>query len=414
MIKVAVVHEWFTALAGSEKVVEQLCGLYPELDLFAVFADPTAVASMDFLRDKALTTSFIQNLPKASTHFRNYLMLMPLAVEQFDLSAYDVIISSAHAVAKGVITGPDQLHISYVHTPIRYAWDLQHQYLRESKLDQGIKGWVAKWMLHKMRMWDQRTAAGVDHFVANSQYIARRIRKVYRREAEVIYPPVDVSGFALGARHEDFYLVVSRLVPYKKIDLIVEAFTATPDRKLVVIGDGTEMPKIKAKAGSNIAILGYQPDEVVKDMMQRARAVVFAAEEDFGITMVEAQASGAPVIALGRGGATEIVIGLGTSSKPTGVFFATQEVSEVIGAINTFEQHEDEFEPVNCRSNALRFSRERFRNEFQRYVLRRRFEHQEMRPNVAPLHEVEAQQAATARPFRVAAGRGIGSDVVLP
>lgn len=371
MPKVALVHEWFTSLAGSEKVVEQLCGLYPESDLFAIYADPGTVASMDFLHGRTLSTSFIQHLPNASARFRSYLLLMPLAIEQFDMSPYDVVISSNHAVAKGVLTGPDQLHISYVHTPIRYAWDLQHQYLRESGLDEGLKGWMAKWMLHKMRIWDYRTASGVDHFVANSRFIARRIRKVYGRKADVIYPPVDVSGFSAGKQRDSFYLAASRLVPYKRMDMIVEAFTAMPDKKLVVVGDGPELAKIKAKAGPNIELLGHQPSDTLKDLMQRARAFVFAAEEDFGITLVEAQACGTPVIALGKGGALETIVSLGTSRRPTGVFFPEQQVASLIEAVEKFERDEHLIDPAHCRSNALRFSRERFCREFSSYVEKR-------------------------------------------
>jgi len=327
MHKTALIHEWFTSLAGSEKVVEQICELYPSADLFAVYADPKLVESTPFLQGRNLHTSFIQHLPDSAANFRSYLLLMPLAVEQFDLSSYDVVLSSNHAVAKGVLTGPDQLHISYVHSPLRYAWDLQHQYLREAGLTEGMKGWVAKWMLHKMRIWDYRTASGVDHFVANSRFIARRIQKVYGRKADVIYPPVDVTEFSIGTQRESFYLAASRLVPYKRMDMIVEAFAAMPDRKLVVVGDGPELAKVKAKAGPNVEILLYQPFEVLKDLMQRARAFVFAAEEDFGITLVEAQACGTPVIALGKGGALETVVGLGSRGRPTGLFFHKQQVA---------------------------------------------------------------------------------------
>jgi len=370
MTSIALVHEWFTALAGSERVVEQFCELYPEADLHAIYAEPEVVAATDYLRNRRLKTSFIKHLPGTAEHFRSYLLLMPLAVEQFDLSPYELVISSNHAAAKGVLTGPDQLHISYVHTPIRYAWDLQHQYLRESGLSSGVKGWIAKWMLHKMRIWDYRTAAGVDHFVANSQYIARRIRKVYGRNADVVYPPVDVSRFPLRTKKDSFYLTASRLVPYKKVDLIVSAFARMPDRRLVVVGDGPEADKIKNKAGPNIEMLGYQPFTVLRDLMQRARAFVFAAEEDFGIIPVEAQAAGTPVIALGKGGALETVQGLG-AEYPTGVFFEQQTPEDLIRAVRTFEAHEGDFEPERCRNNALRFSTPRFRDEFSSYVTRR-------------------------------------------
>jgi glycosyltransferase involved in cell wall biosynthesis len=373
MTSIALVHEWFTALAGSERVVEQFCKLYPDADLHAIYAEPEVVAATDYLKNRRLKTSFIKHLPGTAQHFRSYLLLMPLAVEQFDLSPYELVISSNHAAAKGVLTGPDQLHISYVHTPIRYAWDLQHQYLRESGLSSGVKGWIAKWMLHKMRIWDYRTAAGVDHFVANSKYIARRIRKVYGRHADVVYPPVDVSKFPLGRQKDTFYLTASRLVPYKKIDLIVSAFARMPERRLVVVGDGPEADKIRSKASPNVELLGYQPFEVLQDLMQRARAFVFAAEEDFGIIPVEAQAAGTPVIALGKGGALETVHGLG-AEHPTGVFFEQQTEEDLIRAVRTFEAHEGEFEPERCRDNALRFSAARFREEFSTYVARRRDE----------------------------------------
>ena len=368
-MRTALIHEWFTALAGSESVVEQLCHLYPDADLYAIYADPSVVASTEYLRDRRLETSFIKHLPRAAQSFRSYLLLMPLAVEQFDLSRYDLVISSSHAAAKGVLTGPDQLHISYVHSPIRYAWDLQHQYLREARLDRGMKGWVAKWMLHRMRIWDYRTAAGVDYFVANSRYVARRISKVYGRQADVIYPPVDVARFGLREAKGDFYLAASRLVPYKRMDLIVEAFAAMPDKRLVVIGDGPEAEKVRSKAAPNVELLGYQPGHVLRDLMQQARAFVFAAEEDFGIIPVEAQACGTPVIAFGKGGALETVRGP-ESPQPTGLFFPSQEVASIVEAVQRFEADRDRFEPKACRANAERFSAERFASEFSLYAER--------------------------------------------
>lgn len=383
MTRVALVHEWFTALAGSEKVVEQLCKLYPSGDLFAIYADPSVVASTDYLRGHKLSTSFIGQLPRASRAFRSYLLLMPLAVEQFDLSPYDLVISSSHAAAKGVLTGPNQLHISYVHSPIRYAWDLQHQYLREARLDRGLKGFLAKWMLHKMRIWDYRTAAGVDHFVANSHYIARRIRKVYGRSSDVIYPPVDVSRFSYAEKKDSYYLAASRLVPYKKMDLLVEAFGQMPERKLVVVGDGSEWEKVKSKARRNVELLGYQPFTVLRELMQRARALVFAAEEDFGITPVEAQACGTPVIALGRGGVLESVRGL-EAARPTGVFFERQDVASVIEGVERFEKYAERIRPEECRANAMRFSTSRFRNEFAEYARHKLAEFNDSRTKTGP------------------------------
>jgi glycosyltransferase involved in cell wall biosynthesis len=326
------------------------------------------VASTDFLQGRKLSTSFIQQLPQAAKSFRMYLPLMPLAVEQLDVSAYDIVISSSHAVAKGILTGPDQLHISYVHTPIRYAWDLQHQYLRESGLEVGVKGWMAKWMLHQLRIWDYRTASGVDHFVANSEFIARRIRKVYGRDAAVIYPPVDVHAFELCTKSEDYYLTVSRLVPYKKIDVIVEAFNAMPNTRLVVVGDGPGMKKLKALAKPNVELIGYQPFRAMRELMQKARAFVFAAEEDFGITPVEAQACGTPVIAYGKGGALETIVELGATEPATGLFFERQEPESIIEAVRLFERQRDLIEPKHCRANALRFSNERFCDQFSSFV----------------------------------------------
>ncbi len=226
---------------------------------------------------------------------------MPLAIEQMNLSRYDMVISSSHCVAKGVVTGPDQLHISYVHTPMRYAWDAQHEYLAGTGLDRGLKGLYARWMLHKLRQWDVRTSHGVDSFVANSQFIARRIWKTYRRHARVIYPPVDTGAFSLSDRREEFYLTASRLVPYKKIEVLVEAFASMPGKRLVVIGDGPGWKGLRAKATPNVTLLGYQSTDALRDFIQRARAFLFASREDFGIVLVEAQAAGTPVIAFGQG-----------------------------------------------------------------------------------------------------------------
>lgn len=374
-MKVAIVHEWFVNYAGSEKVVEQILKCFPQADLFAV-VDFLKDDERGFIMNKPVKTSFIQSLPFAKTKYRTYLPLMPLAVEQFDLSGYDLVLSSSHAVSKGVLTGPDQLHISYIHSPIRYAWDLQHQYLQESGLVSGPKSFLARALLHKIRKWDTRTANGVDHFLANSQFIARRIHKTYRREAAVLYPPVDVSSFELQLAKEDFYLTASRLVPYKKIELIVEAFNQMPDRELVVIGDGPDFARIAKKCGKNVKMLGYQHFDVLKSHMQRAKAFVFAAEEDFGITPVEAQACGTPVIAFGKGGALETIRPLGIDS-PTGVFFDEQTVDEIIHAVNRFERSGAAINALDCRQNSLRFSEENFRDQFAHFVQRAYVDFQE-------------------------------------
>jgi len=367
-MKIAIVADWLTTYAGSERVLEQIIACFPQADVFAV-VDFVPQAERAFLQGKQPKTTFIQKLPGARRYARHYLPLMPLAIEQLDLSPYDVILSSSHAVAKGVIVGPDQLHISYVHSPIRYAWDLQHQYLKESGLDRGLKSWLIRVLLHRIRLWDQRTQYGVDEFIANSGFIARRIHRVYGRSATVIYPPVDVDAFTLNADKEDFYLAASRLVPYKRMDLIVEAFGKMPDKKLVLIGDGPDMEKIRGKAGSNVTIMGYQPFNVLKDHMQRAKAFVFAAEEDFGIAPVEAQACGTPVIAFGKGGALETVRGLGlVESHPTGILFSEQTPAAIVTAVSAFEQQISAFNAETIRQHAEGFSVAHFRTTYDRFV----------------------------------------------
>lgn len=368
-MKIAVVCDWLVTYAGAEKVLEQILNIYPEADLFAL-VDFLDEDKRGFIKHKKVTTSFIQYLPKAKTKYRSYLPLMPLAIEQLDLSKYDLIISSSHCVAKGIMTGPNQVHISYVHSPIRYAWDLQHQYLKEAGLTKGIKGWLAKIILHYMRIWDTRTSNGVDYFIANSKFIAKRIWKCYRRKSDVIYPPVDVEAFEYCDQKEDFYLTASRMVPYKKMDLIVEAFTQMPDKKLIVIGTGPDFDKIQkiAQGHDNIKLMGYQPFSVLKEHMQKAKAFVFAAEEDFGITPVEAQACGTPVIAYGKGGALETVRGLEIKDNPTGVFFYKQDEENLIKAISYFEKNLEKIQIEDCRKNALNFSINKFISRFDKYI----------------------------------------------
>ena len=379
MKRIAIVHDWLVTYAGSERVLEQMLLCYPQADVFSL-VDFLPVEQRGFLGGREVKTSFIQRLPGARKRYRSYLPLMPLAVEQLDVSSYDLVISSSHAVAKGVLVGPDQLHVCMCYSPIRYAWDLQHQYLKESGLDKGVKGWLARWLLHKIRIWDSRTAAGVDHFVAISQFIGRRIEKTYRRSSDVIYPPVDVDRFGLRVEKSEFYLAASRMVPYKRMPMIIEAFNAMPDLKLVVIGDGPELQRCQQLAGPNVQVLGYQPYQVLLDHMQRARAFVFAAEEDFGITPIEAQACGTPVIAFGKGGALETVKGL-EATGPTGVFFQEQTAVALSAAVKQFEAIEpNTISAQACRENAERFSNERFRKEFTDFVTAKWFQFQnEMR-----------------------------------
>ncbi|MDR4317698.1 MULTISPECIES: glycosyltransferase family 4 protein [Niallia] len=364
-MKTAIIHDWLVVYNGAEKVLEELLKLFPDADLYST-VEHLEAKDRHFIQNKQVKTTFIQNLPFSKRKYRNYLPLMPLAIEQLDLSKYDLIISSSHAVAKGVITGPDQLHISYVYSPIRYAWDLQHQYLRESGLEKGIKSWITRFILHYVRNWDYRTANGVDFFMCVSDFIGRRIWKTYRREAKTVYPPVDVSAFTLREEKEDFYLTASRMVPYKKIDTIVESFSLLPDKKLVVIGDGPDFKKIKAKAGSNVMLMGYQPFDVLKDYMQRAKGFIFAAEEDFGIAPLEAQACGTPVIAYGKGGSRETVRGYNESTSPTGLFFYEQNVEAIAAAVQKFEQIQ--INSIDCRNHSLYFSNERFQKEFKAFI----------------------------------------------
>lgn len=368
-MRVAIVADWLVAYAGGERVLEQMLKLYPSADLFSLL-DYFPDEHRGVLNHKPVKTSFLQKMPFSRSKYRNYLPLMPLAIEQFDMSSYDLVLSSSSAMAKGVITGPEQCHICYCHSPIRYAWDLQHQYLNESGLQKGMKSWFARYFLHRMRQWDIRTANGVDHFIANSHFIAKRIWKVYRRQAMVIYPPVDVENFTVGLQKEDYYFTCSRMVPYKKIRLIVEAFNQMPDKQLVVIGDGPEFAAIKKVAGGNTILMGHQPFDTLRHYMQKAKAFVFAALEDFGIAPVEAQACGVPVIAYGKGGAAETVRGL-EDPKPTGLFFYEQTVPALCDAIHQFESVQERMSADICRDNALRFSMQSFLEKFSSFVEQR-------------------------------------------
>jgi len=344
---------------GAERVLEALCSLLPEAHLYTL---------VDFLSEEnrqklgviPIRSSFIQKLPFAKKKYRSYLPLMPLAIESFDLSEYDLIISSHHAVAKGVIVGPEQRHLCYCHSPMRYAWDMQHEYLKQAGIADKFRGKVAHYFLHKIRGWDVRTQ-GVDHFIANSQFIQKRIARVYGRASEVIYPPVDIHKLELQDKKEDFYLTASRLVPYKRVNLIVEAFSKMPERKLVVIGSGPELKKIRALASPNIEILGYQPTEILHSHLKRAKAFVYAAKEDFGILPVEAQACGTPVIAYRAGGIKESVI-----EGETGIFFDTQSPPALHSAIDKFEQMH--WSAQKCRSQAELFSLENFNTKLRKVV----------------------------------------------
>lgn len=363
-LKYALVHEWLTpkATGGSELVVREILN-HIDADLYALI-DFESSNPESYLYKRQIGKTFLQDLPYARNGVQKYLPLLPLAIEQLDLRQYDVILSSSHAVAKGVLTTPEQLHICYCHSPMRYAWDLTFDYLHYSKLGSGLAGWATRYLLHRLRQWDVLSANRVDYFIANSQHTARRIWRCYRREATVIYPPVNIEEFPFFPQKEDFYLTVSRLVSYKQISLIVKAFNQLK-RPLVVIGTGTEMKKIREIANPNIQILGWQPDDVVKKYMARAKAFVYAACEDFGIALVEAQACGTPVIAYGAGGALETVRDIRSDvGTGTGVFFKTQTEAALVEAVEKFEMYQNSFSAEFIRTHADQFSPQIFAERY--------------------------------------------------
>ncbi len=367
-LKYAVVHEWLTpkATGGSELVVREILN-HIDADLYALI-DFESNNPDSYLYQRQIGKTFLQSFPYARNGIQKYLPLWPLAIEQLDLRQYDVILSSSHAVAKGVLTTPEQLHICYCHSPMRYAWDLTFDYLHQSKLGRGVPGWVARYILHRLRQWDVLSANRVDYFIANSQHTARRIWRCYRREATVIYPPVDVEAFPFLSQKEDFYLTVSRLVSYKQVSLIIRAFNQL-QKPLVVIGTGSEMKHLRAIASPNIQILGWQSDDVVKNYMARAKAFVYAACEDFGIALVEAQACGTPVIAYGAGGALETVRDLRSfPDTGTGIFFKTQVEAALVEAVEKFEMYQSSLNPDYARSHAAQFSGQVFAKRYRDFV----------------------------------------------
>lgn len=359
-MKVAVVHDWIVNIGGAEKVLKAILEIFPEADIYTLVYLKNTVKRLGI--ESKIYASFINGLPFAKGNYSYYLPLMPLAVEQFDLSKYDLVISSSHCVAKGVLTKSYQTHVCYCHTPMRYIWDLYFSYLKDQKLEKGIKNIFVRLVFHYLRMWDVLSANRVDYFIANSQNVADRIKKIYRRDSVVIYPPVDVELFSPSDKKEDYFIVLSRLVSYKKVDLVVEVFN---DLKLplLVIGDGEDMQKIKKMARENIKILGWQEDSVVREYLSKAQALIFASEEDFGIVPVEAQACGTPVIAYKRGGAKETVI-----EGETGIFFEEQNVESLKEAVLRFLREKDSFKKEKLIENAKRFSKERFKSEFKSYI----------------------------------------------
>jgi len=354
-LKVAIVHEWLVVHAGAERVLDELLAIFPQADLHALIAAMPGEPPRTY-RGRPVKTSFVQSLPGGVSHYRRWLPVFPRAIESFDFSAYDLVLSSSYCVAKGAITSEKQLHVSYCFSPVRYAWDLREQYLAEAGLT-GLRGAAARVLLERLRQWDLRTTPRVDAFLTLSHHIAERIKRCYNRESVVVHPPVDLSAFVLSNSARRGFVSVSRLVPYKLAPMLVRAFASMPDAPFTLIGDGPDLAAChRAAAGhSHIRILGHQPESVVRDELSRAEAFVFAALEDFGIAPLEAQAVGTPVLAYGVGGARETVI-----DGKTGLFFDEQTEDAVRDAVRRFRSH-IAFDPVACRANAEQFSSASFR-----------------------------------------------------
>lgn len=362
-MKVAIVQEWLVTVGGSDKVVKAILDVFPDADIYTLVAKKEVCDELGIPWEK-VHTSFIQKMPLGTKKHRAYLPLFPFAIEQFDLRGYDVVISSSHCVAKGVLTKAGQLHICYCHSPIRYCWDMYNEYLEESHLDKGFKSWLVRLMLHPIRQFDAIAGSRVDYYISNSDYVGQRIRKTYRRKATTIHPNIDISNFELCNDKQEYYLASSRLVAYKKIDTIIEAFNQMPDKKLVVIGGGPNLEAYRKLAKDNVTVMGYQPFDVLKDKMQHAKAFVFAADEDFGMIPIEAQSCGTPVIAYGHGGSLETVNG-----GKTGLFFNEQTPEAIVEAVNKFEAMGSQpFAPADCRQWAEGFSEERFKREIKEFV----------------------------------------------
>lgn len=367
-MKYALVHEWLTpkATGGSELVVKDILKAI-DADLYALI-DFESVNPQSYLYGRTIGTTFLQHFPLARNGVQKYLPLLPLAIEQLDLTNYDVILSSSHAVAKGVLTTPQQTHFCYCHTPMRYAWDLTFEYLNNSALGRGIPGIPTRYLLHRLREWDVISAHRVDYFIANSQHTAKRIWRCYRRPAKVIYPPVNTERFQPHSEKQDYFLTVCRLVSYKQVSLIVEAFNEL-GYPLVVIGSGPELKKLQTIAKENIKLLGSVANSVVEEYMAGAKAFVYAACEDFGIALVEAQAAGTPVIAYGAGGALETVIDIRDfPTKGTGLFYNFQDYKALVEAVKTFIQLEKQFSQDNCRHQAQQFSQEKFLQNYLQFL----------------------------------------------
>jgi glycosyltransferase involved in cell wall biosynthesis len=361
--RVAIVHDWCPDFRGGERVLERLCQLV---------SDPAVFTLFDFMSDDVKKRHFsgvdfhvspVNSWPLIRRYYRHLFFVCPFLIEQFDVTGYDAVISSSAAFARGVLTRPDQPHLCYVHSPVRYAWDEQFSYLAQAGLGFGPKGLLYRYMLHRLRSWDVRTAHGPDLMVANSRYVRGRIRRVYGRDAKVIHPPVDTDDMPFREVKDDYFVAASFLAPYKRTDLVIEAFNQMPDKRLLVVGEGQQSARLRALAGRNVTFSGYLPRAEYVEAIANAKAMVFAGCEDFGIALAEAQACGTPLIAFGRGGACDIVRALGAAKDPTGVLFTDQSVPELLGAVESFERHSDAISPAACQRNASRFSAARFDRE---------------------------------------------------
>lgn len=353
-MKIAVVHDWLTVYGGAERVLTKILHMFPQADLFTVL-DTFSQEQRSLIFNKKSTTTFLQYFPFIKKFYRYYSFLMPLAVEQLDLEKYDLIISLNHCVAKGVLTHPNQKHLCYCFSPMRYAWDLQRYYFTNNF----VRDTCLRLLLHQLRKWDFISSSRPDKYLAISDFVRKRILKNYRRPAQVVYPFVQISSFQCCFDKEDFYLIVSRLVPYKGIELALKAFQQLPDKKLIIIGEGPEKQRWKKMAPSNVKFLGYLKADLVRKYMQKAKCFLFLAIEDFGISSLEAQACGTPVIAIEKGAAPETIQGISAPS-PTGLFFKNLEVNDLKEAIINFESYRLVFNPLMCRKNAERFSPEVF------------------------------------------------------
>jgi glycosyltransferase involved in cell wall biosynthesis len=361
-MKTVLVHDWLYSISGAEKVLECIYRLFPS-KVYTLIKNTKNLKNFSIPHEE-IVASFIQKLPFGKTKYPYYFPLFPYAIESFNITEANVILSSSSCIAKNILTHSHQLHICYCHTPMRYLWDLYFDYLKLHHLDKGLRGIFTKWVFHKMRNWDLLHAIRVDHYIANSQHVAKRIEKLYQKKAEVIYPPVDCQYFALSRKTKrDFYVTAARLVPYKKVDVIIQAFSFLTDKQLIVIGGGPELEKLKAIATKNVEFTGYIPKEKLRQYFHEAKAFIYMAYEDFGIFPVEAQAAGLPVIAYGRGGVFETIL-----ENRTGIFFKEQTVKSLVEAIQIFEKAEESFDEHSIQRQAQTFSEENFNKKFKDYV----------------------------------------------